>query len=253
MNDPKICIHNYNLRYSDDVEALKNIELNIYPNAINVLFGPAGGGKSSLLRSINRLIDMADVAETSGEILFNGKNILGEDINVPWLRRKIGMVFSRPIPLPKSIFDNVAFGLEVAGEKDKGIIRDKVEQALKQAYLWDEVYDRLNDPGISISGGQQQRLCLARILAFEPEIIMLDEPTSALDPVTTARIESFLQEIKDRITIIIAPHNMSQSARVADYASFFLQGELIESAEGSGLFINPKDKRTQDYVEGRFG
>ncbi len=253
MNDPKISIHDYCLRYSDSVEALKNIELNIYPNAINVLFGPAGGGKSSLLRSMNRLIDMADVAETSGEILFNGKNILDEDTNVPWLRRKIGMVFSRPIPLPKSIFDNVAFGLEVAGEKDKGIIRDKVEQALKQAYLWDEVYDRLDDPGISISGGQQQRLCLARILAFEPEIIMLDEPTSALDPVTTARIESFLQEIKDRITIIIAPHNMSQSARVADYASFFLQGELIESAEGSGLFINPKDKRTQDYVEGRFG
>ncbi len=253
MNDPKISIHDYCLRYSDNVEALKNIELNIYPNAINVLFGPAGGGKSSLLRSMNRLIDMADVAETSGEILFNGKNILDEDTNVPWLRRKVGMVFSRPIPLPKSIFDNVAFGLEVAGEKDKGIIRDKVEQALKQAYLWDEVYDRLDDPGISISGGQQQRLCLARILAFEPEIIMLDEPTSALDPVTTARIESFLQEIKDRITIIIAPHNMSQSARVADYASFFLQGELIESAEGSGLFINPKDKRTQDYVEGRFG
>ena len=253
MNNSKISIRKYCLRYSDGVQALKNIELEIYPKAVNVLFGPAGGGKSSLLRSINRLIDMADVAETSGEILFNGKNILDEDINVPWLRRKIGMVFSRPIPLPKSIFDNVAFGLEVAGEKDKGIIRDKVEQALKQAYLWDEVYDRLNDPGISLSGGQQQRLCLARILAFEPEIIMLDEPTSALDPVTTARIESFLQEIKDRITIIIAPHNMSQSARVADHASFFLQGELIESAEGSNLFINPKDKRTQDYVEGRFG
>ncbi len=253
MNDSKIIIRNYCLRYSDGVDALKNINLDIYPHTINVLFGPAGGGKSSLLRSMNRLIDMADVEKTSGEILFNGKNVLDDETDVPWLRRKIGMVFSRPIPLPKSIYDNVAFGLEVAGEKDKEVIREKVEHALKQAYLWEEVYDRLNDPGISLSGGQQQRLCLARILAFEPEVIMLDEPTSALDPVTTARIESFLQEIKDHITIIIAPHNMSQSARVADHASFFLQGELIESAEGSKLFVNPKDKRTQDYVEGRFG
>jgi len=253
MNTSKISIRNYSLRYSDGIEALKNVTLEIYPNAINVLFGPAGGGKSSLLRSINRLIDMADTDEVSGEILFNDKNILDKETDVPRLRRKIGMVFSRPIPLPKSIFDNVAFGLEVAGEKDKDVIRETVEQALRQAYLWEEVYDRLDDPGISLSGGQQQRLCLARILAFEPEVIMLDEPTSALDPVTTARIESFLQEIKERITIIIAPHNMSQSARVADYASFFLQGELVEFGAGSTLFVNPKDQRTQDYVEGRFG
>lgn len=253
MSDPKISIRKYCLRYSDGVEALKNIDLQIHPHAINVLFGPAGGGKSSLLRSINRLIDMADVGETSGEILFNGENILSQDTEVPWLRRKIGMVFSRPIPLPKSVFENVAFGLEVAGEKDEKLIRQTVEQALKQAYLWEEVYDRLDDPGTSLSGGQQQRLCLARILALQPEVIMLDEPTSALDPVTTARIESFLQEIKERITIIIAPHNMSQSARVADYASFFLQGELVEFGEGSKLFVNPQDKRTQDYVEGRFG
>ena len=253
MNTSKISIRNYSLRYSDGIKALKNVTLEIYPNAINVLFGPAGGGKSSLLRSINRLIDMADTDEVSGEILFNDKNILDKETDVPRLRRKIGMVFSRPIPLPKSIFDNVAFGLEVAGEKDKDVIRETVEQALRQAYLWEEVYDRLDDPGISLSGGQQQRLCLARILAFEPEVIMLDEPTSALDPVTTARIESFLQEIKERITIIIAPHNMSQSARVADYASFFLQGELVEFGAGSTLFVNPKDQRTQDYVEGRFG
>ena len=253
MNTSKISIRNYSLRYSDGIKALKNVTLEIYPNAINVLFGPAGGGKSSLLRSINRLIDMADTDEVSGEILFNDKNILDKETDVPRLRRKIGMVFSRPIPLPKSIFDNVAFGLEVAGEKDKDVIRETVEQALRQAYLWEEVYDRLDDPGTSLSGGQQQRLCLARILAFEPEVIMLDEPTSALDPVTTARIESFLQEIKERITIIIAPHNMSQSARVADYASFFLQGELVEFGAGSTLFVNPKDQRTQDYVEGRFG
>lgn len=253
MNEAKIAIRNYCLRYSDGVQALKNVDLDIHPNAINVLFGPAGGGKSSLLRSINRLIDMADAEETSGEILFNGKNILDKETDVPWLRRKIGMVFSRPIPLPKSIFENVAFGLEVAGEKDKDAIRATVERALRQAYLWEEVYDRLDDPGSSLSGGQQQRLCLARILAFEPQVIMLDEPTSALDPVITARIESLLQEIKKDITIIIAPHNMSQSARIADYASFFLQGELVEFGEGSKLFVTPQDKRTQDYVEGRFG
>ncbi len=253
MNEAKISIHKYSLSYLDGVEALRNINLDIYANAINVLFGPAGGGKSSLLRSMNRLIDLADVKETHGEILFHGKNILNEDVDVSWLRRKIGMVFSRPIPLPKSIYENVAFGLEVAGEKDKQLIRKKVEQTLRQADLWKEVYDRLDDPASSLSGGQQQRLCLARILAFEPEVVMLDEPTSALDPVATAHIESFLQEIKEHITIIIAPHNMSQSARLADYASFFLQGELVEFGEGSKLFINPKDKRTQDYVEGRFG
>ncbi len=253
MIEPIISIRNYSLQYSDGAQALKNIDLDIHPNTINVLFGPSGGGKSSLLRSINRLIDMADRDKVSGQILFKGKNLLDEDVNVSQLRRKIGMVFSRPIPLPKSIFDNVAFGLEVAGENNQTVIKDKVEYALKQAYLWDEVYDRLDDPGTSISGGQQQRLCLARILALEPEVIMLDEPTSALDPVTTARIEHFLDEIKEDITIIIAPHNISQSARVADHASFFLQGERIETGVGSTLFINPKDERTQDYVEGRFG
>ncbi|HAF61683.1 MAG TPA: phosphate ABC transporter ATP-binding protein [Anaerolineaceae bacterium] len=253
MSNSKISIRNYSLRYSDGVQALKNVSLEIHANAINVLFGPSGGGKSSLLRSINRLIDLADVDETSGQILFNGVNILDKEMPVSQLRRKIGMVFSRPIPLPKSIFENVAFGLRVAGENDPAVLHSKVEEALKQAYLWEEVYDRLDDPGISISGGQQQRLCLARVLALEPEVIMLDEPTSALDPVTTARIESFLQEIKDRITVIIAPHNMSQSARVADYATFFLQGELIEVGAGSKLFVNPQDQRTQDYVEGRFG
>ncbi|NMC46739.1 MAG: phosphate ABC transporter ATP-binding protein [Chloroflexi bacterium] len=253
MNSSKISIQDYSLRYADGVQALKHINLEIHPNAINVLFGPAGGGKSSLLRSLNRLIDLADADEVEGKILFNGVNILDKETDVTWLRRKIGMVFSRPIPLPKSIYDNVAFGLEVAGMKDTATMRKTVEQALRQAYLWEEVYDRLDDPGISLSGGQQQRLCLARILALEPEVIMLDEPTSALDPVTTARIESFLEEIKEHVTVIIAPHNMSQSARVADHAAFFLQGELVEVGESSSLFLNPKEKRTQDYVEGRFG
>ncbi|HEY60436.1 MAG TPA: phosphate ABC transporter ATP-binding protein [Anaerolineae bacterium] len=253
MNNAKIHIRNLTLHYSDGLESLNGINLDIQPNAITVIFGPAGGGKSTLLRAINRLIDMADVEEVSGEILFHGKNILDLDTDVTQLRHKIGIVFSRPIPLPLSIFGNVAFGLEVTGEHDHKILQAKVEEALRQAYLWDEVHDRLDEPAASLSGGQQQRLCLARVLTLKPEVIMLDEPTSALDPVTTAKIESFLHEVKSQYTIILVPHNVSQSARMADYAAFFLQGKMIEYGKGKTLFINPKDKRTQDYVTGRFG
>ena len=253
MTEPKIRIRDLYLRYSDGKEALKGINLDIQPNIITVAFGPSGGGKSSLVKVLNRLIDLSDVDELRGEVRMGDVNILEKDLDVVGLRRRIGVVFSRPIPLPLTIFENVSFGLEVAGMRDKKKLGERVEQALREAVLWDEIYDRLDDPAASISGGQQQRLCLARILALEPEVIMLDEPTSALDPVTTARIESFLQEIKEHVTVIIAPHNMSQSARVADYAAFFLQGELVEVGESSALFINPKDKRTQDYVEGRFG
>ena len=169
------------------------------------------------------------------------------------LRRKIGIVFSRPVPLPLTIYQNISYGLEVAGERRKSRLDQVVEHALRQSVLWDEVYDRLNDPGISLSGGQQQRLCLARVLALEPEVILLDEPTSALDPVSTARIEQLLVELTQRYTIVLAPHNVQQAARMADYAAFFLQGELVEVAEGKQLFVNPKDKRTEDYVQGRFG
>jgi phosphate transport system ATP-binding protein len=249
----KILIENFSLRYSDGFESLKNINLKIEANAINVLFGPAGGGKSSLLRTINRLNDLADVAEQKGRVLLNGKDIYAPGVDVTALRRKVGMVFSRPVVLPLSVYDNVAYGLAAAGEKDKAHLDEIVEQSLRLSTLWDEIYDRLHDPASSISGGQQQRLCLARVLALQPEVIMLDEPTSALDPLSTAKIEGLLQDLKEKYTIILAPHNTQQSARLADYAAFFLQGELVEWGTGQKIFSTPFDKRTQDYITGRFG
>jgi phosphate transport system ATP-binding protein len=249
----KIVVRNLNLRYSDGVESLIDINLDIVANAVNVLFGPAGGGKSTLLRALNRLNDLADVELASGEIIFNGQNILDPKTDVIELRRKVGMVFSRPVPLPLSIYENVAYGLRLMGERRKSRLDEVVEHALRQAVVWDELYDRLNDPATAISGGQQQRLCLARVLALEPEVIMLDEPTSALDPVSTAKIETSLTDLKERYTIILVPHNVQQAARTADYAAFFLQGHLVEYAPGKELFINPKVKETQDYVTGRFG
>jgi len=249
----EILIKNLSVRYSDDNESLKNVSIEIESRAITVLFGPAGGGKSTFLRTLNRLNDLADLKEMKGEVLFHNHNILDPDEDVIELRRKIGMVFSRPVPLPLSIFDNVAYGLVMAGERDKARLAHLVEEALKQAFLWDEVHDRLKDSAYSLSGGQQQRICLARVLALEPEVILLDEPTSALDPIVTSNIEDMLRELKKDYTIIIAPHNVQQAARVADYAAFFLMGELIEYGSGIDLFQVPKDKRTSDYVTGRFG
>lgn len=249
----KIVIEHLNLKYLDGTESLRDVNLTIAANAITVCFGPAGGGKSSLLRVLNRLNDTADVDRLDGKVLLNGKNILDPDVNPVELRRKVGIVFSRPVPLPLTIYENVAYGLRLMGEKRKNRLDEAVEQALREAVLWDEVYDRLQDPAIAISGGQQQRLCLARVLALGPEVIMLDEPTSALDPVSTAKIESLMQELKQRFTIIWVPHNVQQAARMADYAAFFLQGELVEAAAEKQLFVFPKDKRTQDYVEGKFG
>lgn len=249
----KFDVRDLSIRYSDDNESLRHINLGIEANAITVLFGPAGGGKSTFLRVLNRLNDLADVKEMSGEVIFNDVNILDPKTDVIELRRKIGMVFSRPVPLPLSIYENVAYGLRMAGERRKSKLDDAVENALRQAVLWDEVYDRLNDSGYAISGGQQQRLCLARVLSLEPEVIMLDEPTSALDPVSTSKIESLLVDLKQKYTIILAPHNVQQAARVADYAAFFLMGELIEYSAGKQMFMTPRDKRTQDYITGRFG
>jgi len=251
--EDKISIENLSLKYSDGGEPLNGVNLIIVANAVNVLFGPAGGGKSTLLRSLNRLNDLADVVEHSGRILFNGQNILDPKTDVIELRRKIGMVFSRPVPLPLTIWENVAYGLQLAGERRKSRLDEAVEKAMRQAVVWDELYDRLNDPAVAISGGQQQRLCLARVLALEPEVIMLDEPTSALDPVSTAKIEYSLNDLREQYTIILVPHNVQQAARTADYAAFFLQGRLVEYAAGKGLFLNPKVKETQDYVTGRFG
>lgn len=249
----KIIIEDLNLVYSDGVESLHDVSVNVVANAVNVFFGPAGGGKSSLLRALNRLNDLADVRALSGKVLFHGKNILDPDVDVINLRRKIGMVFSRPVTLPLSIYENVAYGLRLMGENRKARLDEAVEKALHLAVLWDEVYDRLEDPANAISGGQQQRLCLARVLALEPEVVLLDEPTSALDPVSTAKIESLMIELRDQYTFVLVPHNVQQAARVADYAAFFLQGRLVEYGEDKQLFINPRVKETQDYVTGRFG
>ena len=248
----EIIIEHLTVRYSDGAESLRDVSMEMRGNAINVLFGPAGGGKSTLLRTMNRLNDLADVSEVSGKIFLNGVNILDSEVDVIDLRRRVGILFSRPIPLPLSIYENVCYGLRMAGSRKKSVLDEAVEWGLRMAVLWDEVNDRLNDPANSLSGGQQQRLCLARTLALRPEVVMLDEPTSALDPVSTARIESLLMELKHQFTIILAPHNTQQAARMADFAGFFLQGELIETGDSS-IFTNPRDKRTQEYIEGRFG
>jgi phosphate transport system ATP-binding protein len=249
----KISVENLSLQYLDGTESLRNITLGIREHAITVLFGPAGGGKSSLLRCINRLNDLVEINAVSGSIMMDGINVLDPRLDVISLRRKVGMVFARPVVLPGTIRQNLVYGLEVMGEKRKSRHVEAVERSLKQAALWDEVKDRLDDPAIALSGGQQQRLCLARSLALEPEVILLDEPTSGLDPISTGKVEASLQELKQQYTIVLVPHSVQQAARTADYAAFFLQGELIEYGEGMQLFTNPTQKRTEDYITGRFG
>jgi phosphate transport system ATP-binding protein len=249
----KIIIENLSLRYADGTESLRGISLSIPENAITVLFGPAGGGKSTLLRCLNRLNDLTEVKASSGRILLDGENILDPKVDVITLRRKVGMVFARPVVLPLSIRGNLTYGLELAGVRRRSRLDEAVERSLKHAALWEEVKDRLDDPAIALSGGQQQRLCLARSLAQQPEIILLDEPTSGLDPISTGKVESALQELKKEYTIILVPHSVQQAGRTADYAAFFLQGELIEYGEGKSLFTAPKEKRTEDYITGRFG
>jgi len=249
----KISIKNLSVNYSDGTESLKNVSMDIIENNVNVLFGPSGSGKSTLLRTLNRLNDLADVKNMDGQVIFNNENILDTEINVNELRRKIGIVFSRPITLPLTIYENISYGLEMAGIKRRSVLDEKVEQALKKATLWDEVFDRLHDPANAISGGQQQRLCIARVLALEPDVLLLDEPTSALDPISTSKIEILLQELKNSITILLVPHNIQQAARTTDRAIFLLQGEVVEMAEGKEIFLNPKNAKTQEYIEGRFG
>lgn len=249
----KVVIETLNLQYSDGTESLRDITMGIPAHAVTVLFGPAGGGKSSLLRCLNRLNDLAEVRTISGKILLDGENILDSKTDVIALRRRVGMVFARPVVLPMSIRRNLTYGLELAGEKRKSRLDEAAERGLKLAALWDEVKDRLDDPGIALSGGQQQRLCLARVLAQQPEIILLDEPTSGLDPISTSKVEAALQELKERYTIVLVPHSVQQAARTADFAAFFLQGSLVEWAEGKALFTHPQQKRTEDYIEGRFG
>lgn len=249
----KIIIENLSLQYSDGTESLRNISLSIREKAVTVLFGPAGGGKSTLLRCLNRLNDLTEVKTSSGRILIDGQDVLDPKTDVIALRRKVGMVFARPVVLPLSIRGNLTYGLELAGEKRRARLDEAVERSLKLAAIWDEVKDRLDDPAIALSGGQQQRICLARVLALQPEIILLDEPTSGLDPISTGKVEAALTELKKEYTIILVPHSVQQAGRTADYAAFFLQGELVEYGEGDTMFTTPKEKRTEDYITGRFG
>ncbi len=249
----KIVIEHLSLQYSDGTESLRNVSMGIREKMVTVLFGPAGGGKSTLLRCLNRLNDLTEVKASSGRVLIDGENILDSKTDVIALRRKVGMVFARPVTLPMSIRQNLTYGLELAGEKRRSRLDDAVERSLKLAALWDEVKERLDDPAIALSGGQQQRLCLARSLALQPEIILLDEPTSGLDPISTGKVEAALQELKKEYTIVLVPHSVQQAGRTADYAAFFLQGELVEYGEGKAMFTSPKEKRTEDYVTGRFG
>ncbi|MCX7724836.1 MAG: phosphate ABC transporter ATP-binding protein PstB [Thermodesulfovibrio sp.] len=252
--DIKLEVKDLNFYYGD-FRALKNINLKIPTRKITALIGPSGCGKTTLLRCFNRMHDLYPGSRYEGSIIFypDGINILAPNIDLLNLRRKVGMVFQRPNPFPKSIFENVAYGLRVNGIRDKKLIQEKVEWALKSAALWDEVKDRLNANAYSLSGGQQQRLCIARAIAIEPDIVLFDEPTSALDPISTAKIEELIITLKEKLTIIIVTHNMQQAARVSDYTGFMYLGELIEFDKTQKIFTVPSQKLTEDYITGRFG
>jgi phosphate transport system ATP-binding protein len=250
--DDKIIIKNMNLYYGD-FQALKNINMNIKQNSITAIIGPSGCGKSTLLKSLNRMNDLIEGLRIEGDILLDGENIYDENFDVNLLRKRIGMVFQRPNPFPMTIYDNVAYGPRVHGIKDKKKLDEIVERSLKSAAIWDEVKDSLKKNALRVSGGQQQRICIARALAIEPEVLLMDEPTSALDPISTAKIEELIQELKKNYTIVIVTHNMQQAARISDYTAFMLRGELIEYGKTEEIFSVPKDKRTEDYITGRFG
>lgn len=252
INQPKIQVRNLDLFYGD-FQALKNVSLDVPEKSITALIGPSGCGKSTFLRSLNRMNDLIPGVKIKGQVLMDGHDIYHPDMDVVLLRKRVGMVFQRPNPFPKSIFENVAYGPRRHGVRDRGRLTQIVEKALKQAALWDEVKDKLHTSALDLSGGQQQRLCIARALAVEPEILLMDEPCSALDPISTAKIEDLMDELKSSYTILIVTHNMQQAARVSQQTAFFLNGELIEHQSTSQLFTNPGEKRTEDYVTGRFG
>ncbi|WML35157.1 phosphate ABC transporter ATP-binding protein PstB [Clostridium sp. OS1-26] len=238
--------------YYGNTQALKKINLDIEKNAVTALIGPSGCGKSTFLRTLNRMNDLIESVKIEGEVLFEGKDIY-KDADVIELRKRVGMVFQKPNPFPMSIYDNIAYGPRIHGVKDKSKLDELVEGSLKGSALWDEVKDRLNRSALGLSGGQQQRLCIARTLAVEPEVLLMDEPTSALDPISTLKVEELMDELKKKYTIIIVTHNMQQAGRISDYTAFFLNGEIVENGRTENIFYKPKDKRTEDYITGRFG
>jgi len=252
MLKDKIIAEGLNLHYGSN-HALKDVNMNIKEKSITAFIGPSGCGKSTFLKTLNRMNDLVPNVTISGTVLLDGENIYDPKVDTTLLRKKIGMVFQQPNPFPMSIYDNVAYGPRIHGIKSKSQLDNIVEESLRGAALFDEVKDRLKKSALGLSGGQQQRLCIARALAVEPEVILMDEPTSALDPISTLKIEDLMSELKDKYTVAIVTHNMQQAARISDYTAFFLVGEVVEFATTDTLFTRPKDKRTEDYITGRFG
>ena len=248
----KITVQNLDLFYGN-FQALKSISLNIPGNQITALIGPSGCGKSTLLKTLNRMNDLVDGVKITGSVKYRGREVYDSSLDVTWLRKQIGMVFQKPNPFPMSIYDNIAYGPRTHGVKNKSKLDDIVENSLRGAAIWDEVKDRLKKSALGLSGGQQQRICIARALAVEPDILLMDEATSALDPISTSKIEDLIADLKQDYTIVIVTHNMQQATRISDQCAFFLLGELIEFGETTQLFSMPKDKRTEDYITGRFG
>lgn len=245
-------INNLNLFYGEK-QALQNISMAIPKGQVTAFIGPSGCGKSTLLRCINRMNDLVDTCRIEGEINLHGENIYGRQVDVAALRRKVGMVFQRPNPFPKSIYENVIYGLRITGENNRRVLDEAVEKSLRSAALWDEVKDRLHDSALGLSGGQQQRLVIARAIAIEPEVLLLDEPTSALDPISTLTIEELINDLKKQFTVVIVTHNMQQAARVSDQTAFMYMGDLIEYSDTNTLFSTPEKKKTEDYITGRYG
>ncbi len=249
----KLSIQNLSFTYPDGIQALNGVNLDIKPRELFVLMGPSRSGKSTLLRLMNRLSDLVEGGQREGAILVDGQDVFAPDTDVFALRRRISMVFAIPTPLPGTIYENLTYGLKMAGMRDRAMLDERVERSLHQAALWDEVKDRLGDSAFALSGGQKQRLCLARSLALEPEVILLDNPTSGLDPISTSLVEASLFELKQQYTVIMVPHSVQQAARVADRVAFLLDGQVIEVGDNAQIFLYPEDKRTEDYVTGRFG
>lgn len=248
----KISVKNMNLYYGD-FHALKNINLNMEDKKITAFIGPSGCGKSTLLKSLNRMNDLVEGCRIDGEICLEGENIYDKKMDVNHLRKRVGMVFQKPNPFPMSIYDNIAYGPRTHGIRNHAKLDEIVERSLRQAAIWDEVKDRLKKSALGMSGGQQQRLCIARALAVQPEVLLMDEPTSALDPISTSKIEDLAEELKKEYTIVMVTHNMQQAARISDNTAFFLMGEMVEYGDTEQMFSMPKDKRTEDYITGRFG